>query len=600
MITPMQKYAFLVHRADYEGFLERLRALGLVHLTGRRAQPSPQMEEAQQLLKRLAEARKRLAERAGALDSAAAPAPSSLPLPATGPAALAAAEDLTERLQGLQLRRKAIDNDIAQTEPWGNFSHDTVEALRAEGIHLRLFTCQEKQFDPAWLDSHRLTVVARRGPDVFFAVVQLAGEPLALAADEMPVPKQPVGALAARREALDARLAEVEAQLDALALGAADTLARYHREVMAQWQTAQAMVQSVEVAEGQAVWLKGFVPDTRAAEALAFCEAEGIPYLHERPRPSDQPPILLRNGRFTRLYEAIGELYSLPGYGELDLTPFFAPFFMLFFGFCLGDAGYGLVLIAAATVYKPRAKPALRPMLTLAQWLGLATVGFGILTGTFFGLDLLRGGPEWLHPLRGVMIDSNQTFNLALALGLVQILFGLALQTANKVRQYGWAYAVAPLAWMVLLLALVDMFTLELAGEAASYAAWAAAGAILLFSDPDAPLLVRLGKGVWQLYGITGFVGDLMSYIRLFALGISSAILGLVINDIALRMLHGVPVLGVVLFVFFLVVGHGANLLIAGLGAFVHPLRLTFVEFYKNAGFTGGGQAYAPFGEDKV
>jgi V/A-type H+-transporting ATPase subunit I len=100
--------------------------------------------------------------------------------------------------------------------------------------------------------------------------------------------------------------------------------------------------------------------------------------------------------------------------------------------------------------------------------------------------------------------------------------------------------------------------------------------------------------GLWELYGITGFFGDLLSYIRLFALGISSAILGFVINNIAGQFREGFGWAGIPLFVVFMVVGHTANLLIAALGAFVHPMRLTFVEFYKNAGFAGGGKPYKP------
>jgi V/A-type H+-transporting ATPase subunit I len=174
-------------------------------------------------------------------------------------------------------------------------------------------------------------------------------------------------------------------------------------------------------------------------------------------------------------------------------------------------------------------------------------------------------------------------------------LFGLVLQSANRYKQRGLAHAISPWGWILLLLSLLDIGVLKLAGPLATWLAWAGVGIILWFNDPDAGILARLGKGVWELYGITGYFGDLLSYIRLFALGISGAILGFVINDIALRVLHGVPVLGPVLFVLMLVLGHAGNLMLAMLGAFVHPLRLTFVEFYKNAGFSGGGKGYKPF-----
>jgi V/A-type H+-transporting ATPase subunit I len=139
------------------------------------------------------------------------------------------------------------------------------------------------------------------------------------------------------------------------------------------------------------------------------------------------------------------------------------------------------------------------------------------------------------------------------------------------------------------------MGLLHIGGGVSVYTAWLGVGLIVWFSNPKASVGGRIGKGLWDLYGITGFFGDLLSYIRLFALGVSSAVLGFVINDIALQIKGFMPVVGPILFVVFLIVGHTANLLIASLGAFVHPMRLTFVEFYKNAGFAGGGNAYRPY-----
>ena len=118
----------------------------------------------------------------------------------------------------------------------------------------------------------------------------------------------------------------------------------------------------------------------------------------------------------------------------------------------------------------------------------------------------------------------------------------------------------------------------------------------LFFSDPGVNVFARIGKGVWDVYSmVTGIFGDLLSYIRLFALGLSSAILGFVINDIGLQILGSSKILGPVFFVIFLLLGHTLNILISSLGSFVHPMRLTFVEFYKNAGFKGGGEEYKPF-----
>jgi V/A-type H+-transporting ATPase subunit I len=117
-------------------------------------------------------------------------------------------------------------------------------------------------------------------------------------------------------------------------------------------------------------------------------------------------------------------------------------------------------------------------------------------------------------------------------------------------------------------------------------------------NNPGKNIFVNFGGGLWEVYSIvTGVMGDLLSYIRLFALGVSSAILGYVFNDLALQMSGSTPVVSQLVFVLILLIGHGLNIFMATLGAFVHPMRLTFVEFYKNAGFAGGGKAYNPFAQ---
>ncbi|NTW25603.1 MAG: hypothetical protein HGA37_12970 [Lentimicrobium sp.] len=267
---------------------------------------------------------------------------------------------------------------------------------------------------------------------------------------------------------------------------------------------------------------------------------------------------------------------------------------MMFFGFCMGDVGYGLLLVLIGIFMKKRVAPAIRPFLTLAVYLGIATLFFGVVTGTIAGFDMEK--IPLFGSLRGMMLSDQQIFYLALAIGLFQILFGLGIQAYSKYRQFGFAYAVSPLGIIIGVLALLDIALVKQGGMISKIFLYLSLAMIVLWSDPNLGIFGRLGKGVWDLYGIiTGIFGDTLSYIRLFALGASSGILGFVINSISLPLLDSIPVLGPILFVIVMVVGHGANLMLAGLGSFVHPMRLTFVEFYKNAGFVGGGKKYNPF-----
>lgn len=196
------------------------------------------------------------------------------------------------------------------------------------------------------------------------------------------------------------------------------------------------------------------------------------------------------------------------------------------------------------------------------------------------------------------MQDSLSMFYLSILIGGVQIIFGIFVRIFNITRQRGFKYALSAVGWFILIVTLVLNATLlgENAGRVVFYALLGISGVLIFFlNNPDKNIFVRFGAGIWDSYGmVTGIFGDLLSYIRLFALGISSAILGFVFNDISLQLLN-IPYIGWLFFIILLLVGHSINLFLATLGGFIHPMRLTFVEFYKNAGFQGGGKKYNPF-----
>jgi V/A-type H+-transporting ATPase subunit I len=593
MIVPMRKYAFWIHVADYDGFLAAVRALGMLHVrrvmqAAAEAEPSALQQSLAQLSKAI-----RLINTRKATDTLAPP------LAETNQALVA--QDIWQTQEQADYCRQQIqikNKELQQLAPWGDFSLDTLHQIREAGWTLTMFICPASKFDPAWRESFALVELTETGPDKYFVIIHPIQEQPALQASELPWPALDPGQLRAAISTLQAELKTLEERLNSYA-AIVNVLEDQQAGLQEQTDEAEVKRQTRAVADDQVMLLEGFIPQEREQELVSFLERWSVVYLAARPKPEDAPPVQLRNSRFASLFEPISKMYALPAYGELDLTPFFAPFFMLFFGFCLGDAGYGLVVLLGSMWYQGRADAAWKPLFGLAQLLGLATILFGILTGTFFGVNLLQEQYAWLGQLRLIMLDSNQAFNLALILGFIQTIYGLVLQAINKYRQFGWPYAVSPIGWIILLISLLDMGIVGWGGILTKVMLGVGIAMIIIFSSPESGLLGRLGKGLWDLYGITGFFGDLLSYIRLFALGISSAVLGFVINDIALQIKDSMPVLGPIMFVAFLVVGHGANLLISSLGSFVHPMRLTFVEFYKNAGFSGGGVAYSPFASRK-
>ncbi|MFR9593489.1 MAG: V-type ATPase 116kDa subunit family protein, partial [Rikenellaceae bacterium] len=204
-------------------------------------------------------------------------------------------------------------------------------------------------------------------------------------------------------------------------------------------------------------------------------------------------------------------------------------------------------------------------------------------------------------------------FNVAMYIGIIQLLFGMAINIFVTTRSFGLKYALGSLGWFLLVFASVVSFVLSSVGITAFgfdtipyyVVVGIAAVLMLFFNSPDKNIFANLGAGVWDTYNnVTGLLGDVLSYIRLFAIGLSGGVLAQVFNSLAMGMtgldqgVAGQPIFVVVLQVIgatiILLLGHGINLFMSTISSFVHPMRLTFVEFYKNAGFEMGTRKFTP------
>jgi V/A-type H+-transporting ATPase subunit I len=352
---------------------------------------------------------------------------------------------------------------------------------------------------------------------------------------------------------------------------------------------------SVKKADNTIVIFEAFAPTEIDSQVTAFLEENNVYYLKEAAKEEDNPPIKLKNNFFAKLYEPIGELYMLPKYGELDLTMFYAPFYMLFFGFCLGDMGYGLVLILAGLFVNFKVK-AFANYGKLIAWLGLGTVIMPAFSGTVFGAKLYELVPLPQN-ITEFFFNDMQMFWFAILFGIFQIVVARLIQCVYNIIKKNYRVGLNALGWGMA----ISWATLAYASSEAgfTYPAWvnyigyaSLALIVLCGSDAKNPI-VRIVKGTFTLYDSTSVFGDVLSYIRLFGLATSGGILGFVINSISMT-LGEVPYIGWLLMIIMLIIGHIFVMLLSSLGAFVHPLRLTFIEFYKNAGFEGGGRAYNP------
>jgi V/A-type H+-transporting ATPase subunit I len=306
-----------------------------------------------------------------------------------------------------------------------------------------------------------------------------------------------------------------------------------------------------------------------------------------------RPPIQLKNNKFARLFEPVGDMFMPPHYSELDVTAFFSPFYMLFFGFCLGDIGYGATLLLIATIAK-FVMPAMKKIRSLAQLLGIGAMIMPLFSGTVFGLKI----SDLFPATKDIFFDDLQMFYFALAFGGLQIIFARAVHAFDQMRRSGFQHGLSSLGWTLLLIDAALMVAqsglhIAIPPIAITVLLYTSIALILFFSSLSRNIFVRIGKGVTSAYDITGIFGDLLSYIRLFGLATSGGILGFVVNTVG-SMCWDVPYVGWLIGGLIFLIGHIAVLALSSLSAAVHPMRLTFVEFYKNIGFTGGGRMYRP------
>jgi len=260
--------------------------------------------------------------------------------------------------------------------------------------------------------------------------------------------------------------------------------------------------------------------------------------------------------------------------------------------------------VLAVKYFKKDLSKSLKAAMNLLLILGISAFFCGLLSGAFFGFNLYDlNVPLFDRIGNAVHLDNSQMFNLSLILGFIQIIFGMCLKAYNQTIQLGFRYSVATIGWMMVILSLAVVLLMPAYSGIAKWFTYA--GLLIAFcynsperyeKNPATGFLLNVGTGIWDAYNTaTGMLGDMLSYVRLFALGLSGGILATVFDSLATGLAPDNAILGPIVMVLIFVVGHALNMFMNVLGAFVHPMRLTFVEFFKNAGYEGGGNAYRPF-----
>lgn len=605
MIAKMSKYDFVLYAAQSGDFIEKLRELALVDVTTTGWEPS---EEDRQLLldieghTKAAEFLRTFRAAGDRCDAKAVP--------------FASGAEAYDHYTAAQQQAAALGAEIGRLEklsdelrPWGGFDIARTKELLAKGIVLHYFSVQANVFDKnaaEWAAQFTLSEIGRSDSMVWFVVVTAPGEEVSLDAQEMKTPQLDIREAEHRIAEAKAKLAALDAEFSRVA--ASEKLLSVHAASLRErLQEVRVEATARQAADGTLLILEGWAEKETSDRVDALLEQyPNVVYLKSDPAPEDDTPVKLRNNWFARIFELVGDMYARPKYGTIDLTPFFAPFYMLFFGICLNDAGYGavLTLMGAWLLSKNRKPGMMRQAAWFATLCGVTTLLFGLFCGSFFGLNL-----KTYFPSIPFFDFQEGFFSIALAIGVVQIIFGMLLKIIMVSMTVGFRYALASLGWMLVIVALSISAGLPMLDSdwtipfytTSSPAFYATVGVglvlMLFFNSPGRNPFLNFGLGLWDTYNnITGILSDVLSYIRLFAIGLSGGILATVFNSLAdgfvpegsnfaVRLLIMIPIL---------LIGHGINLFMSCISSFVHPMRLTFVEFYKNAGFEMSMRSFDP------
>ncbi|OIP85125.1 MAG: hypothetical protein AUK44_00410 [Porphyromonadaceae bacterium CG2_30_38_12] len=601
MILKMKRYTFLVYHKQYTEFLEKLRETGVLHViekVGGIAE-NDALRDKMQLSARIKNALLKLEKRTPK-NAILLPEDSSK----DGMELLYKVELALSEKVALEQKLQIAEKERDRMEVWGSFSHERLKQLRNAGWIINFYSCNLRKFDQEWEVLYNAFEIDTIGTTRYFLTITKLGQIIEIDADPIKLAAKTSEQISEEIAEIRIKIAEQISLLQKFAIEDFKSLKASQGKIVESINLTKVLLNTQSEADNRVMVLEGWCPEESEDVLNNYLESIGVYYETAIPTEEDKVPIKLKNNKFTKLYEMIGELYDLPNYHELDLTPFFAPFYMLFFGLCLGDVGYGLIFVIAAIIFRPKVSEALKPVFSLLIWLGVSTVLMGAVTGNIFGYSLIDSDITWLQDAKKYMLDADKLFNTSLIIGAVQIMFGMVLKAINQARRFGFAASIATLGWLILILGSAATYGLQnfniISVEVGKYMyyGFGGLGAIMVFllNDIKRNPLINMGAGLWDTYNmVLGLMGDILSYVRLFALGISGSVMGFVFNDLAINLSGNIPILSPIFMIIILLVGHGLNIFMSSLSSFVHPMRLTFVEFYKNAGFEGGGKKYRPY-----
>ena len=520
--------------------------------------------------------------------------------------------NLKYRIEANILQKETLLKEKLQRIPWDDFDLRKIQRLTARGLQIKLCIASKKEyeaFDFGTLINHIVQITSNQ---VYFAVIGQSDKTIPF--ESVKVPERTFSELLETEERLQNENENIQEEIAAYA-GYLPQLKAELINIENELVFALAQGSYQVHHQGVILSLSGWFPEAMENDLITYLKTENLTYAIEEPKLGDDVPVNLQNNKYSKLFEPITKIFELPNYYEWDPTPLIAVFYPIMFAYCLGDAGYGLIFLLASLLGWFSFLKNSKSLALLGMILGLVTSVIGLIkSGSVFGIPTNSQEWELFQGLgKYVLISDDRdfifnAFNVALMIGVVQIFLGIFVSIYNKFTYEHWTKAISQIGKLFIVFGVIWIFLADMQEMAAlqqfgilrQILLVAGVLLVLFFHDMEQALPVRAASGLLPLFFIfTGILGDVLSYVRLFALGVASSVLGLVVNQIGMQIMEN-GWWGVIIAVVFLLFGHTLNFCIAVLGSFVHPLRLTFVEFYNNAQFKGGGKQYRPFRKQPI
>lgn len=572
----MTKYSFILLDSDKEKFLKAVQELGIVDIT---RTSKPVDTESLRMLEDIEKIKKDID-------------------------CIKKGED--ERLLQMKAHLAELKKSEAAALPWGEYDKSAVKELSALGLPLHHYCTSSGKYDEAWEQNWAIGARSEIDGKIYFVIVgDTAGFPL----KEVHVPGEPLQNL---RKAVKHVEEGIDNYQEILITRKAD-LKKMEKDLKirtAELNRHIAETAASPAADNTLAVFEGFAPTESDAQIAEVLDKLDVLYLSSPASLEDKPPIKLKNNSFVKQFEVLTSMYGMPVYNEFDPTIFLSIFFLLFFAMCMGDAGYGILLMIIGFMLKDK-ESGLGKLWSLIVTLGGATFVVGIIMGGFFGIDLST--QNWVPDgLKKIMITGDISVGggtyakqmiLSLGIGILHISLALVMKAVWAVRNNGVKNSLGTLGWTLLIVGGIIVIAIGMLGVLSEEAmkltliviAVISALGIYFFNKWGRNPLLNFGAGLWDTYNTaSGLMGDVLSYIRLYALGLSGGMLGSTFNQIGEMVKGPNPTWQWIPFIIILLIGHALNLAMSCLGAFVHPLRLNFVEFFKNSDYQGKGKTYNP------